>query len=435
MPDEKGFNMKYRFAVIASGSVLAAVTAAVPAQAQDAGDVTVRIAASRTKLIDEGEIRVNGIVDPSAGYSTREAYHATLSATYFPIDGLGIDASISSPATTNNIPAGSLAGTPNLGDDEFILLTLGGRFQPLDGPFSPYVAGGIQAQITTQERDGLAVGLDIANAHGPYVEGGVEFDVSPRWGVFASVRKAWYHTGASGLLPTDATYTTFLEVDAKAELDPLTIQVGLFTRFGSPDSETGAPVGESAGRWAIRAGLTSLRLADQVDLSVGGAPFPGAGLSTFEHATPTVQIGYFVTDNIAVNATLGFPPTIDVYGGGTIGALPKLGEVTYGPTCLTVQFHPVTTGRIRPFIGAGLSYMIVFGTEDGAFQDLEVSNDLGFAFEAGTDFMITERFGLFVDVKHALLRPTATGTFNGMAVVGETRLDPWAFSAGATFRF
>ena len=423
-----------KLGVIAFGSVLA-ITAPATAQAQDAGDLTIRLGASRTKLVDEGEIRVNGVTDPAAGYETRDTFHGTLSTTYFPINSFGIDASISSPATTNNIPAGNLAGTPNLGDDEFILLTLGGRFQPFDGPVSPYVGGGIQAQITTQERDGLAVGLDIANAHGPYVEGGVEFDLSPRWGVFASVRKAWYHTAASGLLPTDPSYTNFLQVDARADLDPLSIQVGVLTRFGRPDGETGPAIGRDTSRWTIRAGLTSLRLADQVDLSVGGAPFPGAGLSTFEHATPTVQIGYFFARNIAVNATLGIPPTIDVYGGGTIGALPKLGEVTYGPTTLTLQYHPIRTGRIRPFIGAGLAYMIVFDTEDGAFQNLEVENDLSFAFEAGVEFMITSRFGLSADVKHALLRPTATGTFNGLPVVGQTRLDPLAFSLGASFHF
>lgn len=426
--------MKFRFAVIASGSALAIIAPAA-AHAQDAGDVTVRVAASRTKLVDGGEVRVNGVADPTAGYSTREAYHGTFSASYFPVDAFGIDFSISSPATTNNIPAGSLAGTPNLGDDEFVLLTLGGRVQPLDGRFSPYVGGGVQVQLTTQERDGLGVNLNIPNAHGPYVEGGVEFDLSPRWGLFASVRKAWYHTEASGLLPTDATFTNFAQVNATAELDPLTIQVGLLTRFGRPDSETGPAIGRDRSRWTIRAGLTSLSLADEIDLSVGGAPFPGAGLSTFEHATPTVQIGYFLTDNIAVNATLGIPPTVDVYGGGTIGALPQLGQVTYGPTALTLQFHPIRHGRIRPYVGAGVSYMIVFGTEDGAFEDLEVENDFGLAFEAGTDFMVTERWGLFVDVKHALLRPTATGTFMGAPVVGETRLDPWAFSGGVTFRF
>jgi outer membrane protein len=426
--------MKLKFAALASIGTLA-LLAPVAAHAQEAGDVVVRIGASRTKLVDKGEVSVNGVVDPSAGYKTRETYHGTLSASYFLIDSLGIDASVTSPATTNNVPAGSLAGTPNLGDDEFVVATIGARFQPLSGRFSPYVSGGLQLQFTTQERDGLGVNLNIPNSHGPYVEAGVEFNLTPRWGVFASARKAWYHTNASGLLPLDATYTSFAQVDAKAELDPLTIQVGVLTRFGRPDSETGEAIGPDNSTWMIRGGFTSLSLADRIDLNVGGAPFPGADLSTFEHHTPTVQIGRYLTRNIAVNATLGIPPTIDIYGGGSIGALPKLGKVTYGPTALTLQYHPIRHGRIRPYVGAGLSYMIVFDTDDGAFEDLEVGNDLALAFEAGTDLMITSRWGLFVDVKKALLRPVSTGTFMGAPVVGKTRLDPWAFSGGAVLRF
>jgi outer membrane protein W len=49
--------------------------------------------------------------------------------------------------------------------------------------------------------------------------------------------------------------------------------------------------------------------------------------------------------------------------------------------------------------------------------------------------MVTDRWGIFVDVKKALLRPTSTGTFNGLDVVGQTRLDPWAFSGGLVLRF
>jgi outer membrane protein len=427
--------MKQDFVAIASAVSALAAVAAAPAQAQEAGDVVVRAAASRTKLVDGGEVQVNGVVDPTAGYRTRETYHGTLSATFFPISGLGIDASISTPGTTNNIPAGSLAGTPNLGDDEFVLATIGGRVQPLRGRVSPFVGGGLQFQLTTQERDGLGVGLNIPNANGPYLEGGIEFNLTRRWGLFASVRKAWYHTNASGRLPLDATMTSFAQINARAELDPLTIQIGALTRFGRPDSETGEEIGPDNSRLTVRLGATTLSLADRVDLSVGGAPFPGADLSTFEHHTPTVQIGYFVTPHFAVNATLGIPPTIDIYGGGTIGALPKLGRVTYGPMALTAQYHPIRTGRIRPYVGAGLSYMIVFDTDDGAFQDLEVDNDLGWAFEAGIDFMIAQRWSLFVDAKKALLRPMSTGTFNGLPVAGDTRLDPWAFTAGAAVRF
>jgi outer membrane protein len=405
-----------------------------PAAAQQAGDVVVRFAEARTKLADEGTIRVDGVAEPGAGYRTRSTRHGVLSGSYFVLRGVAVDASISSPATTNNIPAGDLAGTPNLGDDEFVLGTAGVRLQPLTGQVSPYVSGGVEFHITTQERDGLGVNLNVPSAAGPYLEGGVEFNVSRRWGLFLAARKAWYHTHASGLLPTDATFTSFAQVDARAVLNPLTIQAGMLVRFNGKDRSANAADFEGDdSRWVIRAGLTNLRLADEVALDVGGAPYPHAGISTFEHQTPTVQIGYMLTPQVALNATLGIPPTIDVYGAGSIGALPKLGRVTYGPMAFTLQYHPLRSGWLRPYVGAGLSYMFVFGTKDGAFRDLKVDNDLGWAVEAGTDIMINRRWGMFVDVKKAGLRPGATGTFNGIPVVGNTRLDPLAFTGGVVF--
>lgn len=99
-----------------------------------------------------------------------------------------------------------------------------------------------------------------------------------------------------------------------------------------------------------------------------------------------------------------------------------------------MQWHPVTTGRVRPYVGVGGSYMIVVGAQDGAFQDLKVKNNLGFAFEAGIDFPMSDRVSLFLDAKKALLRPTATGRFQGAAVVGQTRLDPRALTAGISFK-
>ena len=196
-----------------------------------------------------------------------------------------------------------------------------------------------------------------------------------------------------------------------------------------------AALAQDAGDGYVRASIARTKLVDKVDLNVGGAPFPGAGLSTFEHQTVSLQATRFLLPNIAVNATLGFPPTIDIYGAGSIGAVPKLGKVTYGPTALTVQYHPLRKGVFRPYVGAGASYLIVFGTKDGAFTNLEVDNDLGFAFEAGAEIMFQKNMGLFLDVKKTLLRPETRGVFSGMNVVGQTRLDPWAFSGGVSFHF
>lgn len=427
--------MKLKFIALAGACGLG-LAGLSPAIAQEAGEGFVRVGAARTKLIDKGVIRTNGVVDPAADYKTRDTFHGVLSGGYFLIDHVAVEASISTPATTNNVPAGSLAGLPNLGDDEFVMATIGASVHPFKGRVSPYVGGGYIHHFTTQERDALAVGLNIPNAHGPYVQAGVNVAVGPRWGVFADVRKAFYHTNASGRLPLDATYTSFAQVNAKAELDPLTIQLGVSARFGgSGGADTANAIGADTSKWTLRFGLTNLNLADKIDLSVGGAPFPGAGLSTFEHHLPSVQIGRFLTPNIAVNATLGLPPKIDVFGAGSIGALPKLGEVTYGPTALTLQYHLTRSGRFRPYVGVGASYMIVFDADDGAFQDLRVENDLGPAIEAGADFMISQRWAVFADVKKAWLRPTAFGTFAGAPVVGRTKLDPWAFSGGLAFHF
>ncbi|MBA2920458.1 outer membrane beta-barrel protein [Sphingomonas sp. MAH-20] len=427
--------MKYRVTTLA-GVCLAGLIVSAPAMAQDQGDAFVRVGAARTKLVDKGTISINGAVDPNADYKTRDTFHGVLTGGYFVFDRVALEASISTPATTNNMPAGSLAGTPNLGDDEFAMLTVGASLHPFKGRVSPYIGGGYMRQFTTQERDALAVGLDIPNAGGPYVQAGVDVAVSDRWGVFAEVRKGFYHTNATGRLPLDATFTNFAAVEAKAELDPLTIQVGLTARFGhGADAGSSQPIATDDAKWVLKAGLTNLSLADKVKLSVGGAPYPGAGLSTFEHHTVSVQIGRFLTPNIAINATLGLPPSIDVFGAGSIGALPKLGEVTYGPTMLTLQYHPTRSGRIRPYIGAGVSYMIVFDTKDGAFQKLRVDNDLGPAFEAGADIMVNDRWGIFADAKKAFLRPKAFGTFQGLAVEGKTKLDPWAFSGGVSFHF
>ena len=419
-----------RFALI----VGFAISVSTPALAQETGDTFVRAAVARTKLVDKGDVYTNGVLDPAAGYKTRDTFQQIITVGRFITDNFAIEGSLSTPGTTNNIPAGSLAGTPNLGDDEFILGTLGASFHPVKGRFSPYFGGGVQFHVTTQQRDGLAVGLNIPSTVGPYAQAGVEYKVNGRWGIFAEARKAWYHTNATGLLPLDATYTRFAKVDARAVLDPLTIQLGLTAHFGKDSDEDTPSYLDDGKKWSFKLGYSTLRLRDEAQMVVAGTPLVGEGISTNEHQTLSAQVGYYFNDNFAINATVGFPPKINVYAAGTIGALPKLGEVRYGPTALTLQYHPINSGRLRPYIGAGMSYMIVFSNKDGAFQNLKVGNDLAPAFEIGTDVMLGRNWGMFMDIKKAFLRPRVTGTFGGNAVDATTKLDPLVISSGIVFR-
>lgn len=192
---------------------------------------------------------------------------------------------------------------------------------------------------------------------------------------------------------------------------------------------------EGGSGWFVRLAGTRLSLADKIDLSVAGTPVPNAGLDTPPHVTPTVHIGREVGRDFAVVLTAGIPPHIKIDGRDALEPFGRLAETTYGPTCLTVQYRPIRKGAIRPYVGAGVTYMFVFSEKDGAFQDVNIEEDVGPTLELGTDVMVTRRYGFFVEAKKAWLRTQAHGTFGGAPVLGEVKLDPWAVSAGAVIRF
>lgn len=205
--------------------------------------------------------------------------------------------------------------------------------------------------------------------------------------------------------------------------------------LGAGLGATPAAAQDAEPRWFVRGGVIALSLRDKLDLTFAGQPVPGAGLNTETHFTPVIQIGRRIGDHFAIAFTGGIPPHIEIHGRGALEPFGLLAETDYGPMTLTGQFRPVRTGPVQPYVGAGIAYMIIFDTDDAAFRDVEIDDDLSPALEAGADIMLNERFGLFVEGKKAFLRTQARGTFNGLPVVGQVKLDPWAFSGGVTVRF
>lgn len=187
--------------------------------------------------------------------------------------------------------------------------------------------------------------------------------------------------------------------------------------------------------WFVQVGVSQLSLADKIVLRAGGMVVPGADIDTKTHYTPSVSIGRFVAPNIAVAATVGIPPKIKIKGKDTLAPFGLLAETTYGPTALMLQYHPNRGGRFEPYVGAGVSYMIIFDADDASFQDVSIEDDLAPALQVGANYMFTPKYGAFLDVKKAFLRTTARGTFGGIPIEGDVKLDPWVVSAGGTFKF
>ena len=187
--------------------------------------------------------------------------------------------------------------------------------------------------------------------------------------------------------------------------------------------------------WFAQVGVTQLSLRDTIELRAGGTLVPGADIKTKTHYTPSVSIGRFVAPNVAVGVTLGIPPKIKIRGKDTLEPFGLLAETTYGPTALTLQYHPIRDGAFQPYVGAGVTYMIIFDADDASFQDVTIEDDLAPVLQAGANLMFNRKLGAFLDVKKGFLRTTARGTFGGIPIEGDVKLDPWVVSAGGVVKF
>ena len=419
--------------VISRSALLAVALTVSPAvaQAQDAPvnkDAYVKLGITLTSLADEGVTYGDGALIPGSDYNTNSVESATLTGGYYFTDHFALEASINAPATTSNLPGGTLLGAPNLGDDTFVTTDLTATYHPLRGAlFSPYIGIGVRHHFTIKGTDGPATtNFHIGAGTGMVLQGGVDYNFSDDFSGFVELKKAYYNVIGSGDLGPE-------HILAHAKLDPVSVEFGLAYRFGN---ESPVAVDDDApGRWFLRAGASRLSLSNKLNLSVGGAPFPGAALHTDAHYTPTVQIGWNIDDSFAAVATVGLPPTIDASGGGTAAPLGKLSQVTYGPSALTLQYHILNTGIFRPYVGAGASYLMIFkSTDAGVIQTTHMTRDLAPVVELGADFMVNDRYGFFIDAKKSWLETTASGTLFGAPMVGHAPIHPLVLSLGTTFR-
>lgn len=208
-------------------AALAASILATPVSAQSGvqPDTFVRLGVAHIDLADKGSVFVNGVQDPSADYVTDKDWIGSIEVGHFVHPNVAARLAGTTPAKTFNLPAGSLAGTPNLFDDTSSNFTLTATWHPLRGQvFSPYVGGGIGLNKIWKTQERLATDVKISDSHGPVIQAGVEVDVNDRFGVYFDAKKAFWSADASGFLGP-------LRITAEAELDPVILQAGVLFRF------------------------------------------------------------------------------------------------------------------------------------------------------------------------------------------------------------
>jgi outer membrane protein len=199
-----------------------------------------------------------------------------------------------------------------------------------------------------------------------------------------------------------------------------------------PEAPIQAP---STPRFFLHLGPAGLVLDEGAQIFAANSRVPGGTIKIKEHMTFAVEAGYYLSPNIAVSFTGGLPPNVKIEAAGTMLGMGRVGATTYGPMTATVHYHFTDWGRFQPYIGAGPTFMYVFDQKDGIMSSLRVENAFGFAVQVGADYMLNDTWGVFVDVKKAILRTEGTGFLGPVPVKADIRLDPLVIHTGLTLRF
>lgn len=196
---------------------------------------------------------------------------------------------------------------------------------------------------------------------------------------------------------------------------------------------------EKAPRFFLRGGPAFATFDASASVEAGGAHVPGGDAKVKNNTGVAFEGGYFFLPNWSVSLTIGVPPTARIEGAGTLASAGKLGTASYGPGALGIQFHPSRKGPFQPYIGGGIDYTLVYHVRGDAIRNLHVTDGYGPFAQAGAEYMLDRKFGVFVDVKKVWVAVDARGAIDtpqgSTPVRSRLNLDPLIANAGVSWHF
>jgi len=187
----------------------------------------------------------------------------------------------------------------------------------------------------------------------------------------------------------------------------------------------------AASPWTVRLRATYLETVDKSDAFTAlGINFPQNAISVNDKLIPEIDVDYAFSDTITSELVLTIPQTQDV----TLAGVGKLGTFKHLPPTLFVQYRALPGNSIRPYVGAGLNYTLLWGDNlavAGVPLHLD-HNSFGLAAQIGVDAKIDAHWSFNLDLKRAMIR---SDVYAGSARLSTARLDPWLYSAGMRYDF
>jgi outer membrane protein len=217
--------------------------------------------------------------------------------------------------------------------------------------------------------------------------------------------------------------------------------------------------GAEQGDWLVRLRGVVVATADEsgeIDLAAGGVstPLAGSGVSVDNSVIPELDVTYMFHRNWGVEVIAGIA-NHDVSLDGPGATLAGLG-LTDGfrifdswvlPPTVTVQYHFLPDGKIRPYVGAGVNYTaFLWNDATSSLEamvgpvDVDMDNSWNWAAQAGVDIDLSGGWYFNLDVKYIDVEGTASlliqnGALGGSSLRVDVDVDPFLAGAGIGYRF
>ena len=155
----------------------------------------------------------------------------------------------------------------------------------------------------------------------------------------------------------------------------------------------------------------------------------GADVDISTAFVPELDFTYFFTRNIAAELILATTKhNVEVENGA------DLGHVWLLPPTLNLQYH-FYAGDFKPYIGAGINYTIFYGVDEGDVVGMDYDNTVGFSFQAGVDYNITNQWFLNLDIKQLLLSTDVDVDTGAGVLPVEVDINPLVIGVGVGRKF
>lgn len=186
--------------------------------------------------------------------------------------------------------------------------------------------------------------------------------------------------------------------------------------------------------WMIRVRAIGVLPHGDSKVSVGGGAAVN-GLKISNSVMPEIDITYFFTKNIAVEAICCVTPH-KIKGAKALAGVGEIGEALVFPPTIMLQYHFTDFGAFKPYVGIGVNWTHYLKTDATApFNGLKIDDSFGVAAQIGFDYMIDRNWGVNFDVKRIMMRPDATVRLGAVPISAKVRIDPWVIGAGIVYRF